>query len=108
MRIRDLAATVGITERATQQIVRDLEADSYLSVRRIGRRNVYSVRKRRPLRHHLQRGHTVGHLLEALPIAFDSKRGRSAISPKGGTGRRTNATTLGSTTRSHDQGVSPR
>ena len=40
-RIRDIALEVGITERAVQRIIVELEADEYLEHVRDGRRNVY-------------------------------------------------------------------
>jgi predicted transcriptional regulator len=43
-RMRDIAAVVGITERATQRIVADLIAAEYVSRERDGRRNSYTVR----------------------------------------------------------------
>jgi DNA-binding transcriptional ArsR family regulator len=51
LRMRDLAARVGITERAVQRIVSELEAGGYLRRVRDGRRNRYQVRGDRPLRH---------------------------------------------------------
>jgi predicted ArsR family transcriptional regulator len=76
-RIRDIAATVGITERAAQQIVRDLEQGGYLSVTKTGRRNSYRVHANRPLRHPLQRGYRVGDLLSAFPVRQGGgRRGR--------------------------------
>ena len=50
-RIRDLAVQVGITERAVQRIIADLEDGGYLSHERDGRRNLYRVRATQPLRH---------------------------------------------------------
>jgi DNA-binding Lrp family transcriptional regulator len=50
-RLRDLAAWIGITERATQAIVNDLEEAGYITRTRIGRRNHYSVDPTRPFRH---------------------------------------------------------
>ena len=41
MRLRDVAARVGITERAVQRIVTDLEGEGYLTVSKEGRRNRY-------------------------------------------------------------------
>jgi DNA-binding MarR family transcriptional regulator len=41
--MRNLAAEVGITERAVQRIVAELEAGGYLTVTRVGRRNRYTV-----------------------------------------------------------------
>ena len=75
-RIRDIATTVGITERAAQQIVRDLEQGGYLSVTKTGRRNSYRVHADTPLRHPLQRGYRVRDLLSAFPIepAGDRRR----------------------------------
>ena len=42
-RLRDIAATVGVTERTAGQIVNDLEEAGYLSKRRDGRRNQYGL-----------------------------------------------------------------
>ena len=48
VRIRDIAGRIGITERATQSIVNDLVEAGYVSRRRIGRRNSYTVDTRQP------------------------------------------------------------
>lgn len=67
--LRQVAVEVGITERATQKIVADLDAAGYLTRVRVGRRNSYTV-KTGPFRHHLNAGHDVDALLEILvPIA---------------------------------------
>jgi predicted ArsR family transcriptional regulator len=66
LRIRDLAARVGITERAIQRIIADLEEAGYLTHEREGRRNLYRVRANRPLRHPVQAHQTVAALLQAL------------------------------------------
>ncbi len=66
MRLRDVAACVGITERAAHRIVCELETEGYLSRRREGRRNVYAVHAERALPHELERGATVQELLAAL------------------------------------------
>lgn len=50
-RLRDLAVSIGITERAAQNIVNDLEEAGYITRTRVGRRNHYSVDPDRPLRH---------------------------------------------------------
>ncbi|MBJ7329950.1 MAG: winged helix-turn-helix transcriptional regulator [Solirubrobacteraceae bacterium] len=65
-RLRDVASAVGITERAAQRIVGELEEAGYLARQREGRRNVYELRIDRPLRHPLEEGHVVGELLEVL------------------------------------------
>ena len=66
IRGRDIAAHVGITERAAQAIIADLVAAGYIRRRREGRRNRYSVDPDGPMRHPLDHGHTVGELLTAL------------------------------------------
>ena len=43
-RMRDIAAAVGITERAAQRIVSDLIDAGYVSRAREGRRNAYTMR----------------------------------------------------------------
>jgi DNA-binding MarR family transcriptional regulator len=44
MLLRDIAARVGITERATHRIIGELEAAGYVTRRREGRRNFYEVK----------------------------------------------------------------
>jgi hypothetical protein len=51
MRLRDVAAAVGITERSAQAIVTELVLAGYLERIREGRRNRYVVRGDRPLIH---------------------------------------------------------
>lgn len=75
MRLRDIAASVGITERAAASIVNDLVDAGYLTKTRIGRRNQYDVHDELPLRHPLHRHHTVGELIRFLEEpAADSRR----------------------------------
>ena len=64
-RLRDVAAAVGITERAVQLILSDLEGAGYLRRTRVGRRNEYEVTGG-PLRHPLEQGRAVDDLLNAL------------------------------------------
>jgi DNA-binding MarR family transcriptional regulator len=65
-RLRDVAATVGITERTAADIVRDLEQEGYLTKTRAGRRNRYEVHSELPLRHPAHRHRTVGDLIRFL------------------------------------------
>ena len=65
-RLRDVAASVGITERTAAQIVTDLERAGYLTKTRNGRRNHYEVHDELPLRHPRHRHHTVGDLIGFL------------------------------------------
>jgi predicted transcriptional regulator len=62
-RVRDIAAAVGITERAAQTILSDLENTGYLSKTRVGRRNTYSVNAAGKFRHPEEAGHRIGGLL---------------------------------------------
>jgi DNA-binding MarR family transcriptional regulator len=66
LRLREVAAQVGITERATQRIVHDLEEAGYLTIEREGRRNHYHLNVDRPMRHPVEAGHDVRQLLEFL------------------------------------------
>lgn len=66
VRLRDIAQTVGITERTAGQIVSDLEQAGYLTKTRDGRRNHYQVNDKLPLRHPQHRHHTVGDLIRFL------------------------------------------
>src|SRR5689334_5610583 len=66
VRVRDIAAAVGITERATQAILRDLDRDGFIDRSRVGRRNRYSIRRRATLPHALLEPATVGDLVDAL------------------------------------------
>ena len=62
-RLRDVAAQVGITERAVQGIVADLEDAGVLTRTREGRRNHYQIHPDVPLRHPVESGRTVRALL---------------------------------------------
>jgi len=61
--MRNIALLVGITERAVQRIVKELTADGFIVVSKVGRNNHYSVNDRLPLRHPLEAHRTVRDLL---------------------------------------------
>lgn len=65
-RLRDVADRVGITERAVQRIVSDLEEAGYLTRYRSGRRNEYKVHPNRPLRHDIEAHRNVSELIELV------------------------------------------
>jgi predicted ArsR family transcriptional regulator len=73
VRLRDVAQSVGITERAVQMIVADLEEGGYLSRERVGRRNHYVVNADRHFRHPHEADHRIGELLELFGIDPKSK-----------------------------------
>ena len=63
---REIASIVGITERAVQRIIDDLEKDGYIQRFRDGRSNRYSISLDKPLRHPAQHGQPVRDLLALL------------------------------------------
>jgi hypothetical protein len=65
-RLRDIAAAVGITERAAQRIVTELVDDGYLERSRVGRRNTYRINPGRPLRAPFDDDRRVEDLIAAL------------------------------------------
>lgn len=63
---REIAATIGITEKATRNIINDLETDEYITKKREGRRVRYRIDPDMPLRHEMQQDNSIGDLLEVL------------------------------------------
>lgn len=66
VRMRDIATRVGITERAVQRIVRDLEESGHLTRSKDGRCNRYSVNADRPLRHPIEKHRSIQDLLDMV------------------------------------------
>jgi len=66
VKLREVADRVGITERAVQKIVADLEAARYLERERAGRRNRYKVHPELPLRHPVEAHRDVGALIDLV------------------------------------------
>lgn len=66
VRLRDIAAAVGITERSAHKILSELVDEGYVLRARHGRRNRYKVKPELPLRHPLVHDRAVGDLLEVL------------------------------------------
>ena len=66
VRLRDVAETAGITERAAQRIVADLVEAGYVKRKRVGRRNRYTVNSQVQMRHEAQQGLPIGPLLDVL------------------------------------------
>lgn len=63
---RQVAHSLGITERRVVKIVADLQADGYVVKKRKGNRNIYTVNRDLPLRHPQGKSKTVGSLLSIL------------------------------------------
>lgn len=68
-RLRDVADAVGVTERAAQAIVADLEAGGYLQRTRVGRRNTYTVNPQARFRHPAEADRCIGDLLALFGAA---------------------------------------
>jgi predicted transcriptional regulator len=66
MILREVAQEVGITERAVQRIVQELEEQGYLVRHKVGRKNQYEVLSDLPLRHPLECHRTIGDLLRLI------------------------------------------
>lgn len=79
IRLRDIAAAVGITERAAHRILSELVEGGYVLREREGRRNRYQVVPDLPLRHPLVQGREVGDLLEVLLGSAESERPRAGL-----------------------------
>ena len=81
VRLRDVATSVGITERATQRIVMELEEDGYLDRERVGRRNRYRLHTEQPLRHPMDRPFRVRELITLLSHETPAKRPAKTKTP---------------------------
>jgi predicted transcriptional regulator len=66
IRVREIALAVGITERAVQRILGELEAVGAMTRTRQGRRTHYEVNRELPLRHPIEAEHSVGELMRLV------------------------------------------
>lgn len=67
-RLREIAETVGITERAVQRIVSDLVESGFVKRERQGRRSTYTLDREVKMRHPSQFDHEIGELLDLLAL----------------------------------------
>jgi hypothetical protein len=81
VRLRDLAATLEITERSAYGIVDDLVAAGYVVKEKDGRRNRYRVQAQLPLPESITRERTIGEVLGVL-IDVDARDRRKKPDPK--------------------------
>jgi len=65
-RMRDIASLVGITERAVQRIISELEEAGYIDRFRQGRRNTYCVMGERFLRHPIEKHRQIDDLIRLI------------------------------------------
>jgi len=66
VRLRDIAASLGITERRAFGIVDDLTEAGYVIKDKDGRRNRYQVQKHLPLPDAVEREQAIGQVLDLL------------------------------------------
>ncbi len=64
--LKEVADQVGITERAVQRVVAELEAGGYLQRSKEGRKNTYSLHMGMPLRHQLEAHCSIGQLIDFI------------------------------------------
>jgi biotin operon repressor len=63
MVLRQVAARIGITERAVQRIIAELHDAGFIEIEKVGRRNQYRIVARKSLRHPIESHHTIGDLI---------------------------------------------
>ena len=64
MLLREVAQTVGITERMVQKIIADLESGGVLTREKQGRQNTYTINSKLPLRHTVEAHCTIEGLID--------------------------------------------
>tara|TARA_R110002096_G_scaffold239101_2_gene430780 strand:+ start:20306 stop:20704 length:399 start_codon:yes stop_codon:yes gene_type:complete len=106
-RVRDIADQVGLTVRAVQRILLELQTAGFLDHERIGRRNHYTINLDGQLRHPLEGGASIRNLLRDL---VDPKQLRAAsieaknADAKNAGAKNTGAKNAGSTSTSGKKG----
>jgi DNA-binding IclR family transcriptional regulator len=66
IRLRDIAASLDITERSAHGIVTDLAAAGYVVKQKDGRRNRYQIQAHLPLPEPASQGPAIGEVLDLL------------------------------------------
>ena len=61
-----MAIEIGITERAVQRIISELEADGYIKISKIGRKNSYKLFGKKPLKHSVEKNCKIGEVVELI------------------------------------------
>jgi DNA-binding MarR family transcriptional regulator len=72
--LREIAVRVGITERAIQQILSDLEQEGFIERDKVGRRNHYRVKTDHYLRHPIESHCNIADLLSLILDHPDAKQ----------------------------------
>jgi predicted transcriptional regulator len=66
VRMREIAAIIGLTERAVQRIIDDLTTSGFIIVTKSGRRNRYQISLDHPLDHPVEQGRNLGDLVRFM------------------------------------------
>jgi len=66
LRMREIASQVGITERAVQKIIHDLDNEGFIEIKKEGRCNVYTPRENKHLKHPIESHRLVEDLLRLV------------------------------------------
>lgn len=64
--LREVAVRIGITERAVQRIIAELEEAGYLEKHKVGRQNHYHIIATLSLRHPIENHRTIGDILDLI------------------------------------------
>ena len=64
--LREVALRIGITERAVQRIIADLEHDGFIEREKVGRKNQYHILSKRALRHPVESHRSIGDLIALI------------------------------------------
>jgi len=78
-RLRDIAASLGITERSAHGILTDLTKAGYVVKQRDGRRNRYQIQAHLPLREPASQEPAIGEVLAVLLGSKDGLAGQAGL-----------------------------
>ena len=72
VRMREIATTIGLTERAVQRIIDELTTSGCIVVTKSGRRNRYQISLDHPLHHPVEHSRNLGDLVRFLLPKLDA------------------------------------
>ena len=75
--MREMAAALNVTERSIQRVLKDLEAEGYITWQSTGRGNIYEINHTRGLKHKLTKDSIVRDLLSLL--GDKKRRARNSV-----------------------------
>jgi MarR family len=81
VRLRDIAASLGITERSAYGIVTDLAEAGYVVKQKDGRRNRYQIQPHMPLPEPVSQGPAIGEVLALLTGVGKEGQGLTGTGP---------------------------